>query len=505
MKKKIVILGGGSAGWLTALFIQKNYPAVDISVIEDPDTPPIIAGESGSALMSKLYNFLEINIDEWVPAVNAMPKLGGTFTDWNGVGTDFVHGLIPDWYKMRYEGEFSEFGRANDFLSCALASNIKLEDVFYNGKLQRIGKLPITDPTNPRERFHVITMPMWHFDSRANADYLKKLGIKRGISLIEGKYTNCTKSENGNITSLTLAGDRIVEGDWFFDCSGFARLLAHKELGEPLTDLTNYFPARQVVAWWDDTPKLLNYTDVKALKYGWSWNITLRHRSGNGYIFDPDLITIDQAIEEVETSLGKTINPVAKLKFTPCQMQRSWIKNVFAFGLSSGFVEPLESNGLLVVVDQLSILSEHWTPDSDSGDTQSMKMFNREFIKQMDEIRDFLALHYRGHRRDTEFWRSHAYDQFRIPDSLQEMLDMYKEGNAGIGDKMAYGHESWATVAQGLDLINIDKLKRNLKSKREHIFDDFNRYYLEVSKELDQICQVCYTVEQWKNIIYGQS
>ena len=505
MKQNIIVLGGGSAGWLTALFIKKNYPSTNITVIEDPATPPIIAGESGSGLMNKLYNFLGINFDEWVAEVNAMPKLGGTFTDWDGVGTDFVHGLISDWYDIKYRGEFSEFGRSNDFISCALARNIKLEDVFYNGKLQRLGKLPITNPTTPNTRFHVISMPMWHFDSRANADFLKRQGLKQGISLIEGKYLTCERLTTGGINSLTLENGTVIQGDWFFDCSGFARLLMHKELGEPLTDLTNFFPARQVVAWWDNEPKLLNYTDIRALKYGWSWNITLNHRSGNGYIFDPDLITIDQAVEEIETTIGKQIDPVAKLKFTPCQMQNSWKENVFAFGLSSGFVEPLESNGLLVVIAQLGLLSEYWFPNYDTADSTSTNLFNKEFISQMDEIRDFLALHYRGHRRDTEFWRSHAYDKFRIPEPLQHTLDLYSQGHVGINNKVSYGHESWATVAQGLNLVNLDKLRHNLLSKRRSMLDDFDRHYTVLAKDVDQISQICYTVEQWKNIIYGKS
>lgn len=499
----VVILGGGSAGWITALFIRKTYPAADITVIEDPATPPIIAGESGSALLNKIYNYIGINFDDWVVSVNAMPKLGGTFTDWNGVGTDFVHGLIPDWYKIKYEAKFSEFGRNNDFINCALAEGIKLEDVFYNGRLQRISKLPITRASRPDEKFHVISLPMWHFDSRANADYLKKLGISRGVKLVEGKYQSCTRLDSGGIQSLTLEGDQLITGDWFFDCSGFARLLMHKELGVPLTDLTDIFPARQVVAWWDDTPSLANYTDITAMKYGWQWGINLNHRSGNGYIFDPDLITVEQAIDEVEQRIGQKIDPVANLKFTPQQMQISWKENVFAFGLSSGFVEPLESNGLLVVVAQLDLLSDYWAPGAEHNSvTQSN--FNKEFIERMDDIRDFLAMHYRGHRRDTEFWKSHAHDACRIPDSLRHRLDMFREGIVGVSDTVSYGFESYATVAQGLGLVNLDKLRQRLLSKRATIFDDFKTHYADLAKEIDAISNICYTVRQWREIYYGK-
>ena len=501
MKKDIVVLGGGSAGWLTALFIQKVYPATTISVIEDPATPPIIAGESGSATVNKLYNFLEINMDDWIPAVNAMPKLGGKLSGWNGVGTEFIHGLIPEWYAMDYNSKFPEFGRANDFVSCALAEGILQENVYYNGHLQRINKVPITPTSNPDLKFNIISMPMWHFDSRANADYLKKLGASRGIKLIEGKYQSCTRADNGDITSLNLDGERVVSGDWFFDCSGFARLLLHNVIGEQLVDYSNYFPARAAIVWWDNSPKVVNYTDIAAMKYGWSWGINLKHRSGNGYIYDPDLINEDQAHAEVETKLGKKIEPVASLKFTPSIMNNAWRNNVIAIGLSSGFLEPLESNGLAAVVAQLQHLGEHWTPIA--ADNQiDQKTFNRDYISTMNDIRDFLSLHYRGRRRDTEFWRSHGEDKCRVSDTLRNRMLMWEEGILGVDDMAGYGLENYATVIQGLDLINRDKLRARLLSKRATIFQEFNESYSRLAKEIENIANVCYTTEEWKNLIY---
>jgi len=452
---KIVILGGGSAGWLTALFIKANWPACDVVVIEDPNTPPIIAGESGSALLNKLYNFLGINFDEWIKATNAMPKLGGKFTNWNGVGTDYVHGLIPDWYKLQYDAEFPEFGKNNDYVACAIVEGIKQENIYYNGRLQRINKLPITASGDNSLKFNLLTMPMWHFDSRANADFLKKLGLKRGISLIEGRYLESVRLKTGGIASLKLDHDRVVVGDWFIDCSGFARLLLHKVIGEPVVDLTKYFPARQVVAWWEDNPKLINYTNIEAMKYGWKWGINLKHRSGNGYIFDPDLISVDTAIQEIEQSVGKKIEPVANLKFTPAQLENSWRENVIAIGLSSGFLEPLESNGLIVVVAQLEHLSEYWSPNMEHNSI-TQRLFNQDFLNRMNDIRDFLAMHYRGHRRDTEFWQQHARDKTRIPDSLQHRLDLFSEGFLGLGNTPSYGFESYTVVAQALDLINVE-------------------------------------------------
>jgi tryptophan halogenase len=247
-----------------------------------------------------------------------------------------------------------------------------------------------------------------------------------------------------------------------------------------LVDYTDYFPARSVMAWWDDKPKVLNYTDITAMKYGWTWNINLKHRSGNGYIFDPDLISPDKAQEEVETKLGHKIEPVASLRFTPSLMDNSWRNNVIAVGLSTGFLEPLESNGLAAVVAQLQHLCEYWVPESADNKIDQIT-YNKDYISTMNDIRDFLSLHYRGHRRDTEFWRSHGEDPKRVSDVLKHRMKMWEEGILGVGDMAGYGLENYATVIQGLNLINRDKLQARLLSKRATIFDDFNRSYNKLS------------------------
>ena len=498
----IVVLGGGSAGWLTALFIRTVYPTCKITVIEDPATPPIIAGESGSASLNKLYNFLEINFNDWIPAVNAMPKLGGKLTDWNGVGSSFTHGLIPDWYALDYKAYHPEFGNANDFISCTVAENIPLENIFYNGVLQNIGKLPIT-PSDTDTTFNVLTMPMWHFDSRANAEFLKTLGRQRGIELVEGKYLFSTKKETGDIASIHLDTHQTVSADWFFDCSGFARLLLQKELAEQPIDLSDKFTASTVMAWWDDTPELKPYTGLTALKYGWAWNINLHHRAGNGYIYDSNYITAEQAIEEVETQFNIKITPVANLKFTPALMKKAWKNNVIAIGLSSGFLEPLESNGLAAVAEQLKLVSEYWSPSSNSASEQTQ--FNNANLKVMNGISDFLSLHYRGHRSDTEFWRDHNHNPARVSDALRERLDLWSAGVVGVDNSELYAFENYIVVAQGLDLINKSKLKSRLLAKRSTIFNEFYQSFNRLEKDIDNIAKICYTIEEWNTIVYGKN
>jgi tryptophan halogenase len=503
--KNIVILGGGSAGWITALFVKEMFPNNEITLVEDPSTPPIIAGESGSAQFNKLLNFLGIDFDDWVIKVNAMPKLGGKLTNWNGIGTEFIHGLIPAWYSARYNAEFPSFGlSAIDFMSSAVALDIPVENIFYAASLQHNNKLPITPHTHdPMQRFNVLSMPMWHFDSRANAAFMKNKGIEKGIKLVEGKYLKSVRKDNGDIDSILLDNDRVLKADWYFDCSGFARLLLKKELGVEEKDLSNYFPASSVVAWWDETPEIKNYTGLHAMKYGWSWNINLQHRAGNGYIYDDSYISKDQAIEEIETTFNKKITPVANLKFTPSLLKEGWRNNVIAIGLSTGFLEPLESNGLSSIAEQLKAVEYFWNPDSEGG--WDRKCYNQYNWEVMNDICDFLCLHYRGHRNDTDFWRDHSSNPLRVSDKLQDRLDGARNGILGIDNTQGYAIENYIIVLQGLDLINKEKLKRRLLAKRASIFDDFTKHYNIMSKEIAQINEICYTTEQWKEIMYGKS
>ena len=501
--KNLVILGGGTAGWLTALYLKKQFRDNNIIVIEDPKRPPIIAGESAGANLVSLYKFLGIDLSDWVVNVNALPKLGGKFFDWNGIGTEFTHTLIDQSYDKEYSTRYpSMTGINRDFLSCAMAENIPLEEIFYNAALMRDNKLPLLF-NEESESFDALDTPMWHFDSRANAAYLKKLGLEKGIILVEGEYLTCEKADNGSLYSISLDTGEKIYGDWFFDCSGFSRLLLNKELGVELKDYTEFFPARSVVAWWEDNSKLINYTGVTAMKYGWSWNINLKNRSGNGYVFDPDHITVDQAIQEAEQRFNTKIEPVAKVNFVPSLVKECWKHNVIAIGLSSGFLEPLESNGLAQVSIQLELLEIYWNPDVVTQ--VEIDLFNKYFDVAMEEILNFLLLHYKGNRRDTDFWKDHQRNFNRTSSYLRERLEIWQEG--GFVDERSklqiYSLESYYSVVKGLDLLNREKLKRRLLSKRSDSIDIFRETHKQVQNRINWIVEKSMTMEDWYKKTYG--
>lgn len=469
----VIILGGGTAGWLTALFIQRNWPRTKITVVEDPAKPPIIAGESGTTTFVSLLAHLKIDINEFVKSVNATPKLGGKFTDWNGVGTQFIHALQTDYapwldgwtdYVSSCNEEDLTMGalmsimsaeKAKDsYLKTLLGNDIPLADALYASYFIKENKVPFGSTSD------IPCVPMWHFESRSTAAFFKDIALRRGIDLVEGTYQCAEQDEHGNITSITLNGARKLEGSWFFDCSGFARLLMGDVLKEKIVDYTNFFPARSVVAWWDDPCPCVT-TNAIAMKYGWSWNINIRHRAGNGYIYDPDHLTLDQAIEEAEVRFNKKIEPIANFAFTPGMMRRAWRNNVFAIGLSSGFLEPLEANGVAVIIESLFCLQDYWNPAQLEYDSKIVDRFNDRVWYITEDIRDFLALHYRGNRNDTDFWKSHKHDSTRIPDSLKEKLELWEEFYRRNGPEpyvAGYSPYAWLMVLQGIQVFDHSRL-----------------------------------------------
>ena len=476
INSKVVVLGGGSAGWLTALFVKRNWPKCDVTVIEDPKRPPIIAGESGSTTHRTFLRHLKIDDDDFIRNVNATPKLGGKFVDWNGVGTEFIHALQTDYAPWLdgwtdYVGSsptdqlslgamaniMSNENAKEIYLKTLLGNNVPLHKAFYAGEFIRQGKVPFG-----AEQRDLACVPMWHFESRDSSAYFKKTALSRDITLVEGEFQTATVDEKGNITSLLLDGERTIEADWFFDCSGFARLLMGKTLEEPIVDMTDIFPARAVVAWWDD-PCYCVTTNATAMKYGWSWNINLKHRSGNGYIYDPDHISLDQAVQEAEERFNKKINPIANFQFQPGMMKRVWRNNVFAIGLSSGFLEPLEANGVALIVETLYSIQDYWDPLVKRTDQAIIDRMNERMWFLTEDFRDFLALHYRGKRRDTEFWLSHAHDEKRIPDGLKWKLEewaRFYENLQGEPNPRAYSAIAWMMVFQGLDMFSTETIAK---------------------------------------------
>lgn len=486
--KSIVILGGGTAGWLTALFIKNRWKDAIVSVIEDPSKPPIIAGESGGYALTLMFDRIGIDTQDWAKNVNATPKLGGIFHGWNGKDSVFYHSLVTS-YTSYWSKLFPSIEEQYFYLRALIGLNINIVDISVTGDFVKNNKVPYDAELNIVNN----TSHMWHFDSRANANYLKKLGIIRGIKLIEDQYQTLIRNNNGSVRILKLK-NQSVAADWFFDCSGFARLLLKKELGVDIDDQSSYFPANAVLPWWSDT-ELNTGTVATTMDAGWTWKIGLTHRTGQGYLYDPDILTKDQALDEIHRKFGSHIEPVASLTFTPCILKESWKHNVIGIGLSTGFMEPLEANGTGAIVDALLALELNWSPECTSSNQLE---FNNTIYASYTNIKDFLSLHYRGRGLNTKFWREQK-DPLRVPDTLKERLDgwteFYKTGKINLSKyQQQYSIESWATVIQGLNLI--DPALINVGEIGPYI----HNYYTKEKIMQNRIQERCIGIQEWNNL-----
>lgn len=506
---KIVILGGGTAGWLTALFLKKNFKNLDITLVENPKQPPIIAGESGNVQFTTVMRNIGIDLDDFVRKVNATPKLGGRFKNWSGLGSEFIHALQTDyapwldgWTNFYGKNEtrdncyftrvLSIVNRENEkstYLKTIIGNNIHLSRGLFAAQFIEQNKVPFGAFSE------LPCVPMWHFESRSAAAYFKELALQRGINLVEGVYTHSDLNEKNEITTIHFDDGRSLSADWFFDCSGFARLLLGKVYQEKIIDYTNYFPARAVIAWWDK-PVYSVTTNATALKYGWSWNINLRHRSGNGYIYDPDHLTYDQALQEIHETFGNHIEPIANFSYTPGMMRNTWKNNVIGIGLSSGFLEPLEANGIAVIIESLYSLQDFWNPDKTQIIESRKERFNDRVWQTTEDIKDFLSLHYRGNRKDTEFWLSHTEDRSRIPDTLKEKLEEWNKFYQGIEPEPffhGYSPAAWLMVLQGLKIFDHTPLKEKYSKVLET-----GKEILNISEnEYKNIVKQFWTIDDW--------
>ncbi len=484
--KRVAILGGGTSGWLSAIFFKKVWPGLDITVIEDPKLPPIIAGESCTAPFVDLIDFLGVDIYDWIRKVDAFPKLGGKFVGWGPDNSTFTQPLFSS-YRNRWDYYNTEFGNDNNLLKGMLAFDLPLKDITVSNYLLDKKMTPFTKDG------HVVR-PMYHFDSRKNAEYFKNVGLNLDIKLVLSKYKSCTKNRAG-IEKLILE-DQEVDADFFIDCSGFNQLLLRKELNATFTNYSNFFTATGVIAWWDES-ELKPYSNMIAMDYGWRFNIDLQSRSGNGYVYDTNLLTADQAKNEVETKLGKTVELVANAKWTPEMLLEPWQQNVIAIGLSSGFLEPLGSGGHTMIAMMLKLLSEMWNPCLETQ-VAAKKNFNTSYEKIVNDTVDFISLHYRNGRNDTEFWRKHLSPK-SIPISLKEKLEHYRHGNF-YDDGTAYSLENYCVVVQAYNLFDKKLLAKSLYHKDTNVKEKVTEEFNQLKKEIGYISRDCISTLDWKKL-----
>ena len=443
--RKILIVGGGTAGWITAAALSALYAAKDLQ-IELVESEAIGTVGVGEATVPHIRYFNErIGVDEreFMLKTAATFKLGIEFRDWGRIGDSYVH-PFGDFGQTLNGVKFHQAWRR----ARAAGDQTPIFDYSLPAQMALAGRfaMPSSDTRSIQSTFSYA----YQFDANLYAAYLRGLCEQRGVMRHEGRIVGVEQDpDTGFVRGVTLESGARLEGDLYIDCSGFRGLLIEETLKTGYDDWSRYLPCdRAWAAPCAATEAGGAYTRATAREAGWQWRIPLQHRVGNGYVFSTRFTTEAAARELLLRNLESP--PLAEprlLRFTTGVRRKSWNRNVVAIGLSSGFLEPLESTSIHLIQLAITYLAE-LMPDL-SFRPEDEAEYNRAMAREFEVIRDFLILHYHATERDdTPFW---TYCRtMEIPDSLRHKMDLFRDRGVVVNYKEGFFHEpSWVAVYLG--------------------------------------------------------
>lgn len=480
-KNKIVIVGGGTAGWVTALnFLQKTINT-DITVVASEEIEIIGVGESTTAAMNALINlkngFIKIDETDFLKNTSATFKLGTINTDWYKKGEYFTSPIFE-----YFENPTGFPSKDYDYYKIYhVAKNIQYKE--YRSLLMLNNKLPLLNiDNNLKKELNIVhdfvdvrnDTVGYHLDTYKTGKYLKEQILKtKKVNYINSTVVSAEKNENGLISHLLTKDGQKIYGDLFIDCSGFFRLLIEKEFDNSFISYENNLLVNRAMPFAiENFDVIKNYTHVLAKKYGWCWEIPLQSRIGAGYVFNDNFISPDDAQKEIEIDLGFPIIPLKDIKFKAGRLEKVWIKNVLSTGLASGFVEPLEATSIHMTILQINFFIEQFYTDYiDYKNISMQNIYNRAIGGVWDDIRDFLTIHYITKRNDTEFWKIASSKDCWSDRVKENMMIWSQRMPRGIDYKTTVrenfydlGNTLWYQILHGMHLLDSGIAKKELES-----------------------------------------
>jgi tryptophan halogenase len=436
--RRVVIAGGGTAGWMVAAGLSKTLgKLLDIRLVESDEIGTVGVGEATIPTLVLFHRLLGINEQEFMAATQATFKLGIGFENWRDRGENYVHSFGMTG-KDHWTAGFQHFwlkGRdrklATDYGDYCLELRASLESRFAH---------------LPRDGMNYA----FHIDAGLYAKFLRKFAEGFGVKRIEGKIVDVKLDEtSGDIASIKLDSGDVIEGDLFIDCTGFRGLLIGNALHVGYEDWSHHLFCDSAVALQTESVgPAIPYTRSIAREAGWQWRIPLQHRVGNGMVYCSRYLSDDAAKQGLLANIeGKVLTEPRIIKFRPGQRRQTWRRNCIAIGLASGFIEPLESTSIHLIQRGIMWLLQMFPRD---GIRQSdVDEYNLQTNREIEHIRDFIVLHYHVTRRqDTPFWR--ACRAMDIPDSLRHRIELFREtGRVFRVPSELFAENSWIQVMLG--------------------------------------------------------
>ena len=451
LPRNIVILGGGTAGWMTANLIAHRWGGKDlsISVIESPAIGIIGVGEGSTPTLRRFFSDLEIAESEWMPACHATYKVSICFDGWSPASG-------VERYRHPFISQLDTFTERPFHTNCRTRRHgldvlTEPGSFLFNGWLAEQGLAPLTP-----ENFPFRIEYGYHFDSGKLGEFLRDRAVARGVRHLPLEVEQVSQHEDGRIKALLCKDGSEIAGDFFIDCSGFRGLLLQHTLGVPFDAFSdNLFNDRAIAIPTPAADQPAVETRADALSAGWVWRIPLTHRTGNGYVYSSAYLSDDEAETELRTHLGLLDDetPARRLAMRVGQVREHWHKNCLALGLSGGFIEPLEATALHLVQTGAEIFLDHC--DEQGMGEGSRKAYNRVATDRFERVRDYIVAHYKLNTRDdSSYWRENR-DNMHLSESLLQILDVWYRG----GDLTAeiarqkldshFGATSWHCLLAG--------------------------------------------------------
>jgi len=462
--KRILIVGGGTAGWMTAALLSKLFNGLyEITLVESEAIGIVGVGEATIPAIKKYNELLGLDENEFLQRTQGSFKLGVQFVDWWKRGHSYIHGfgLIGrdlGWLRChQYWLKARAAGRASDFADYSINTAAALENRFMRA-----------DPKMTESPLGHIAHA-FHFDAALYARYLRGRAEAAGVRRREGKVADVTlRSDDGFVDSVTMDDGEVIAADLFIDCSGFRGLIIEQAMKTGYEDWTHWLPCDRAMAVpCASTEPFTPYTRATARTAGWQWRIPLQHRTGNGHVYSSRFMDDAEAEKILLSNLdGEQLAEPNRLRFTTGKRLKAWNRNCVAIGLAGGFLEPIESTSIHLIQSAI-IRMIRLLPDA-GFDPAGVAEFNRQTDFEYERVRDFIILHYKATERDdTPFWR-HCRDM-EIPDTLRRKIDLFAaNGRIFREDEELFAEESWIQVFLGQGVIprGYDPLA-DLKSEAE--------------------------------------
>ena len=494
--RSVVIVGGGTAGWMSAAILARmiEHAGVSVTLIESDEIGTVGVGEATIPSIRNFNGMLGLDENDFLRKTQGTFKLGIEFVDWHRVGQRYFHPFGTSgrdvqainfhqlWLKLQQSGD-PGVGRLDDYNICAVAA----------------AQNRFTRPRGAADSVLSLLKYAFHFDAGLYASYLRGYAEALGVQRIEGKVVNVDlRPEDGFIRAVTLQDGRSVEGDLFLDCSGFRALLIGQALEVGFEDWSRWLPCDRAAAVPSErVAPLRPYTGSTADAAGWRWRIPLQHRTGNGYVYCSEFISDDAAATRLVSQLEGAPGATPRLlKFKAGRRSTFWVKNCVALGLAAGFIEPLESTSIHLIQVGIAKLMTLF-PDRTFAPA-ALKLYNQSIAAQYEWVRDFIILHYKATERDdTPFWR--RCRDMPVPDSLQEKIELFRgSGRVLPAVEDVFTDHSWVTVmlGQGIAPTGYDRLAdalpvQNVRDYLLHVRDVTAKAAASIPAHADFIDQHC--------------